>query len=392
MNVLLYQYGSICEPDIIAGLQELGFHVDTITDEITDKEITSKEQLTLVDHALQQKDYTFIFTINFFPVISEICNIYHIPYLSFIVDSPVLELHSDSIQNSWNRIFLFDRMLYEEFSPYNPDCIFHLPLATNTERWDHTIRQASGRERKQFSSELSFVGSLYTEKCPYYDLHFPSDYLRGYTEGLLNAQKHIYGYYLIDEALDAQFVNDLLAVNPDIYQFPEKARHDYKAVISQFYFGPRITEMERRELLTTLGRRFPVHLYSASDASDLPVHAHGTVNTHTQMPLIFHHSQINLNITAKSIRSGLSLRIWDILGCQGFLISNYQSEIPDYFTPDEDLVMYSSKEELLELTSYYLAHPEKCREIAKNAYEKIKQYHTYPVRLSQMIELAFFQN
>ena len=34
MNILFYQYGSICEPDIMEGFEELGFHVDSISEEI----------------------------------------------------------------------------------------------------------------------------------------------------------------------------------------------------------------------------------------------------------------------------------------------------------------------------------------------------------------------
>ena len=74
------------------------------------------------------------------------------------------------------------------------------------------------------------------------------------------------------------------------------------------------------------------------------------------MPLIFHYSKINLNITSKSIRSGLPLRIFDILGCGGFLLTNYQPELSNYFTPGYDLVCYSSEDELLEKTEYYLSH------------------------------------
>lgn len=389
MNLLLYQYGSICEPDIIAGFEELGFQVDTITREVYDKTITGEKQISLINHALQNRDYQFVFTINFFPAISEVCNIYHMPYLSLIVDSPVMELYSDSITNPYNRIFLFDRALYEEFAPYNPKCIFHLPLATNVARWDETLSHASGRLREQFSPEISFIGSLYSEKCPYYDLVLPNDYIRGYIEGVLNAQQKVYGYFFLEDVLDDSIVSEIVNHTPNFYSFPEKARRNDKAALCQLYLGSRITETERHSLLTTLGERFPVFLYSGSDAAKLPVHSFGRVKTHTEMPLIFHGSQINLNMTAKSIRSGIPQRVWDVLGCGGFLISNYQAEIPEFLVPGEDLLLYSSAEELMELTAYYMEHPNECRTIANNGYQKVKAFHTYPIRLSQMLEYAF---
>lgn len=389
MNLLLYQYGSICEPDIIEGFEELGFTVDTITDEVTNKQISGKEQISLIQHAVEKKNYQFVFTINFFPAISEICNIYKLPYLSLIVDSPVMELYSNAIRNSCNRIFLFDRVLYEEFAPYNPNCIFHLPLATNVARWDNVLSHTTPSQKEHFSSQISFLGSLYSEKCPYYQLHFPNSYLKGYMEGLLHAQEKVYGYSFLEDVISDTCVQEIVTATPEFYQFPELAIHNEKAALCQMYLGPRITEMERIDVLTALGKRFSVSLYSGSPADYLPVHFCGRVKTHTEMPVVFANSQINLNITAKSIRSAIPLRVWDVIGCKGFLISNYQAEIPEHFIPGEDLILYSSIDELTDLCAYYLERPGLCREIAENAYEKVKQFHTYPVRLAQLLEKAF---
>lgn len=205
----------------------------------------------------------------------------------------------------------------------------------------------------------------------------------------MQAQKQIYGYFFLEEVLDAALVKDIVDNTPDFFSFPEKSRKNYRAALAQYYLGAKITEMERRELLTALGKHYPVDLYTGSDATSLPVRCRGRVKTHTEMPVVFRRSAINLNMTAKSIRSGIPQRVWDVLGCHGFLISNYQTEIPEHFIPGEDLAVYSSADELLELTDYYLNHPKKCREIAENGYRKIKDYHTYPIRLTQMLELAF---
>lgn len=389
MNILFYQYGSICEPDIIETFEELGFHVDCITEEIENKNITGKEQIALLQRALSGKDYRFIFSINFFPSISELCNIYKLPYLSLVVDSPVMELYSDSVTNSCNRIFLFDRAQYDEFAPFNPTGIFHLPLATNIRRWDEVLSNSPAEMYEKYDKSVSFIGSLYSEKCPFNQLRFPSEYASGYIEGILEAQKKIYGYFFLEEVLDDALVNDIVDSTPDFFPFPEKSRKNYRAALAQYYLGAKITEMERKELLTALGKHYPVNLYTGSDASSLPVRCGGRVKTHTEMPLVFRRSAINLNMTAKSIRSGIPQRVWDVLGCHGFLISNYQTEIPEHLIPGKDLVVYSSADELLELTGYYLNHPKECREIAENGYQKVKNYHTYPIRLTQMLELAF---
>ena len=107
------------------------------------------------------------------------------------------------------------------------------------------------------------------------------------------------------------------------------------------------------------------------------------------MPLVFHYSKINLNITSKSIHDGLPLRIFDVLGCGGFLLTNYQTELAQWFTPGRDLEYYTGEDDLLEKVDYYLTHEEDRVEIAHNGYETVKKYHNYPERLLQMISLAY---
>lgn len=47
---------------------------------------------------------------------------------------------------------------------------------------------------------------------------------------------------------------------------------------------------------------------------------------------------------SKSIKTGIPLRLFDIMGAGGFLITNYQSEITQYFDIDKELVVYDSME------------------------------------------------
>ena len=114
----------------------------------------------------------------------------------------------------------------------------------------------------------------------------------------------------------------------------------------------------------------------------------GPADSQKVMPKIFKCSKINLNITSRSIKSGISQRVFDILGCGGFLISNYQPELAEYFTPDEDLVLYDSIDDLLCKIEYYLTHEETRRRIAQNGYEKIKQNHSYNTRLTQILNIS----
>lgn len=389
MNILFYRYGSICEPDIIASFKHLGFKITEDTREVYNKQLLPSDCIKGLNELLKQDTYSFVFSINFFPSVSDVCNIWGIPYLCLIVDSPVLELFSTSLANPCNKVFLFDRQLYNDFHHINPDGIFHIPLATNVRDNYATATMASAADRARFSSDISFIGSLYSEKCLYNQITLPEK-MRGYVDGLIEAQLLVYGYNFIEECVTPELIEAFCKVRPELINFPDSMKVDTKAVIAQHIISVKVAEQERLRYLKVLSEHFNVDLYTGSDTSSMPlIHNRGFAKTNTEMPIIFHQSKINLNLTAKSIRSGLSLRIFDVLGCEGFLITNYQAELPEHFNIGEDLEAYTSLDDLMGKCEYYLSHDKDRQEIAHNGFEKVKKYHTYDIRLTQMLEIAF---
>ena len=389
MKIYLYRYKSICEPDIINSFKRLGFDVYEETIGITKKELSISENIQITSKKLLSDNYMFVFSINFFPWLSDVCNIMKLPYISLIVDSPVLTLYSNSLQNAYNRIFIFDKTLFNEFFKLNPNNIFHIPLATNVSRTDELINNSSNSVKQHFACDISFIGSTYQEKCSYNDINLP-DYERGFVQGLIEAQLKIYGYNFIEDVISDDFVNNFIKYTPYSQPFPENYSANYRAIIAQYYLSVKVAEQERLRILKMLSDNFNVDIYTGSDTSSMPnIHNKGFADSLQQMPIIFNQSKINLNITSKSIRSGLPLRIFDVLGCQGFLITNYQAEIPEIFEIGKDLVTYDSMQDLKDKCHYYLTHNQERIEIAQNGYEKVKKLHTYDVRLTEILKLSF---
>ncbi len=389
MKIYIYRYGSICEPDVIDGFKSLGLQVDEETAEIHNKELLPADCVKIVSPKLLSEQYSMVFSINFFPWLSDLCEIAHITYMTLIVDSPVLELYSKSLCNQCNRIFLFDRMLYNEFEPHNPGHVFHIPLATNVERNDSVIKNASSETLAKYTCDISFIGSTYQEKCGFNRANLPA-FEKGYADGLIESQLKVYGYNFLEEAITDEFAETFLECTPNSYRFPPGYRENNRAMVAQLYLSVKVAEQERLRALRLLSDNFKVDIYTGSDTSTMPnINNRGFARSLDEMPIIFNQSKININMTAKSIRSGLPLRIFDILGCGGFLITNYQSELPEFFEIGKELVAYESMEHLVELCNYYLTHEDERIEIARNGYEKVKKLHTYPIRLLQMIDLSF---
>lgn len=384
MNILLYRYGSICEPDIIDAFQKLQVNVIEEKTEMTNKKLTPADQVALVAKNIDMHHPLFVFSINFFPAIAEVCHIYKVPYLCWTVDSPVLELFSTAIQYDTNRIFLFDRAQYEYFAPYNPDCIFYLPLASAVDRFDRTLE----KENKMFQNiDISFVGSLYSEKNKMNQLSKPlPEFEQGYIDGIVAASLKVYGYNFIEPLMNPTIINAIKERSNNFYSIERAVRDSDAYVAANDYVGIQVTQEERIQTLNTLAQYFKVDLYTRSDISPLKkVQTHDGISSLNEMPFLFRNSKINLNMTSKSIQTGLPLRIFDIMGCGGFVMTNYQSELPEYFEIGVDLEAYGSLEELVDKCDYYLIHDEERIQIARNGYEKVKALHTYEKRLATMI-------
>jgi spore maturation protein CgeB len=388
-KLFFYRYGSICEPDVIESFKRLGLDVVEETAEIREKNLMPGDCVKLVADKLLNGGFAFVFTINFFPWLSDVCNVAKIVYISLIVDSPVMELYSYSLSNACNRVFLFDRELYKEFESYNKGHVFAVPLATNMVRNDRVISGADDAAKARYKSDISFVGSTYQEKCPFNRAKL-SDKNRGFFDGIIEAQLKVYGYNFIENTITDQLAEEFLDSTPNSYRFPDGFRKNDRATVAQLYVSVKVAEQERLRALRMLSDEFSVDIYTGSDTSSMPnIHNRGFARSLDEMPLIFNQSKINLNITAKSIRSGLSLRVFDVLGCGGFLITNYQAELPEYFEIGRDLVAYESMEHLQELCRYYLAHDDEREEIAAHGRETVIANYTYDILLLKMIDMAF---
>lgn len=387
MNILIYRYNSICEPDLIDAFQSAGFNVVEETYEMQIKKVAPATRIQLVENHLKADSLLFIFSINFFPDIAEICHIYGTPYLCWTVDSPVPELFSKAISYETSHIFVFDYEQYLRFNQYNPEGILYLPLGINRKRFDQVISTISAADRQKFTHDISFVGSLYSEKNSMRKVHDLSDYTSGFVNALVNASLKIYGADIIEPALAPSVIDEIKSKAESFFQIAAPIAPSDSYVAAHQYIGTQVTEQDRIRTLNTLASHFNVDLYTLSDTSSLSgVTIHGGANSLIEMPKILHLSRINLNMTSKPIISGLPLRIFDIMGCGGFVMSNYQYEIPEHFEIGVDLETYSSIDELIDKCSYYLTHDEERQKIAANGYRKVCENHTYYHRIAQMIQ------
>ena len=81
MNILFHRYGSICEPDIMEAFQSLNFTVIEEDLEISQKSIDGEKRVSILAEKILTENPVFVFSINYFPYISEICQRLHVLYV-----------------------------------------------------------------------------------------------------------------------------------------------------------------------------------------------------------------------------------------------------------------------------------------------------------------------
>lgn len=151
-----------------------------------------------------------------------------------------------------------------------------------------------------------------------------------------------------------------------------------------------MAELERRDVLAVCGECASVALYTNSDTSAIhgDIKVFPPVDYDAQLPFLYRRSKINLNITCRSIVSGMPMRILDVMASGGFLVSNYQQELAEYFVPDEEVVLYESMDDLRQKLQYYLTHDEERKRIAENGYRKVQKEFTYDIALNKIFNLS----
>lgn len=382
MKILFLDTPAFAKSDMIAAFESHGIQCDLFFHEdYNDRRNPDFEQQ--FDIAAEKDNYDFVFSFNYFPIVSVCCMKHQLRYVAYIYDSPLVSLYSYTLINPCNYVFTFDKATYLSFQREGISTVYYLPMAANVKRLS-TLTQTANIP-SEYKSEVSFVGSMYTEEHNLFDrLVGLPDYTRGYLDGIMQVQQKIYGKFFIEELLNEQILKDMSASVE--YQTQRDSVESPAYVYANYFIARKITARERHDLLSAVSERFPLKLFSPQPDASLPHATYmGTVDYYNQMPLVFRHSKINLNISLKSIQTGIPLRGMDILGAGGFLLSNFQSDFLDYFVPGEDFDYYESEEDLLQKIDYYLSHDDVRAQMTQNALGKMTEYHTYEHRVEEIL-------
>ena len=383
MKILLYEWESYLQYDVKWICREEGINLDTFSWKFADKNADEKFE-DWFQKSVDVKEYDAILSINYWPMLSKVAQTHGIKYLAWCYDNPLNVIHpEETLGNPVNYVFFFDRVQAVKYMQAGFDTVHYLPLGVNASRLGKL--KVSREERKQYTADVSLVGSLYESRMQ--DLRaIMEEQTRGYLDAVMAAQQNLYGAYLLDELVTEDMITD---INSYVFeQNPDTSFSLLKEALT-FAMASEITRKERLVLLTLLGRRFDTRLYSFQSSEILQgVKCFPAIDYVMEMPKVFACSKLNLNPTLKCIQSGIPLRALDVMGAGGFLLSNYQIELAEQFADGQEMVLYESVEDAVAKADFYLKHEDIRGQIVNKGRNKVLEEYTLQKRFKEILQIS----
>ena len=387
MKIVYVNWKCFGAQDIVTALFRLGHEVNIV-------ELSDMAQVEIDDEFVDElcnkirlHNTELVISFNYYPSISLACMKMGCRYFAWIYDSPYVKAYDATITNNANYIGSFDSFMVDELNAKGVTTMHYVPLAVDVERVKNVIGKFNmmGKSEK-YRGEISFVGSLYNDRNMFYERLFDKGRdmeLIGYLDAVIDAQRRVYGCNFMEECIEGEVLDKIRKFMP--YKLSDGSYITEQRVYADYYLGPRIAFLDRKELLEKLALYFEVDYYSGTPYKLSGAYNRGSVDYNQEMPVVFNKTKINLNISLRSIRTGIPLRAMDIMGAGGFLLTNYQEDMFRHFEPGVQFEYYTSTDEAVDKAGYYIEHEEARSRIARAARDEIEKNHTFDIRLRQVL-------
>jgi spore maturation protein CgeB len=357
--------------DVIQSAQAMGWSVQTLPIKLEGEAESEMLKSLLMELVRFQPD--FLLTINHIGfdeagVLAGILEDYGIPICSWFVDHP-LPILGGAEQNATSntQLFCYERTALPWLARIGFEDPRYLPTASNPEQFHPSKVDASISAR--MGRPLNLVAGSWFQRAR----------LDVTPEGAEFARQ-----LAIGRTVDRKFLRDDLARLLE-QNAPEHGRALFMA--AQITLG-EATLQSRVELVRELADLGLVvygdtHWEKLVEGVELP----GAVHPTRELPSVFAGSDVNLNITAMQMPTALNKRVWDVPGSGGFLLTDSQADLFEFFETGVDVATFSCTEEAAEKARFYLDNPAARAKVAAAGFERVEKAHRTHHRLQSMVEV-----
>jgi spore maturation protein CgeB len=321
--------------------------------------------------------------INFSQPVAELCAERSYKLLCWEVDPAAHPQGTAPLTGAADGIFAFTyrRSYVGELRQLGLHHVEQLPLAADPE-----VRKPlslSPEQLAHYGAPVAFVGNSMIEDAPRFEALFLEQFCAH-----AGRSAKAKGENLLAEVLAAQrrdFGADRIAalLAPECRSFSEGELWRLARCASE------IAAAERRLAYVSRLGRFGIHVWGdkgwrAAEAAGVTYR--GTAKSYTDLTPIYCASTINLDIGRLHQLDIVTMRVFDVLACGGFVLAERSEDLGALFEIGREIACYSTLDELEHKVAHFLAHPEEARALAAAGREAVLSRHTISKRVGYMLE------
>lgn len=288
-----------------------------------------------------------------------------IPYVSWFTDTPRMILYNRVVHCSpYSVAATWERGYTEHLKEIGFEHVYFMPHATDPELFHRPALESHSRE-------LAFVGESmisHAEEAWEKLKEFPAvgDAVRGALDvGRMSREQFAKGVETI--------------VDPWLLKrcSPRERRHLELCLV---YEGTRRIRAALAKRLAPLG----LEVYGDPAWKDIHERSFDGVGYFDALAPFYQSTAVNINSTSIQMASAVNQRVFDCPAAGGFIITDAQADLNDFFDPGTESVAYRTLDELEELVSRYRTDVHERKRIVAQAQARIAAQHTHAHRLKDL--------
>lgn len=360
-------------------LREEGFTPYTVA-----LERLSVEELAHTASALEARLFV---AINYTEGLVEFCRERRLPLAVWEIDPATHEPRPVNGRTDHAALATFRRKNVRLWRKARFERVLHLPLAA-----DPRLRRPvalSSEERSHFGAPVSFVGSSMVENAERFTALFldlfrrwrgagpeADEEARAVLAAILDIQRSE-DRYIVPECLEERLPG-LRAAAREL-----GSPHDVAALVGE------IAAAERR--LSYCASLAPMGIQVWGDQGWRRIESYGVryrgpARHKSELNPIYCASTINLDIGRLYQDDIVTMRVFDVLACGGFVLAERSEELGELFEDGREIATYRGFEELRAKVAHYLRHPEERLAIAERGRAAVLERHTVSSRVRALLD------
>ena len=367
--------GTLFVDSVASALRAEGYSIFSF-----DAERQSPEELELV---LQTWRPEFIAGINYIQGLAEFGEDHGVPYLCWEID-PATDLPAPLHKPAPRaRIFTYRAANIPVFHAAGLEQVRYLPLAADPAR--RKPAQLTSAQRTRYGAEVSFVGaSMMRNVEPFQDQFksqlagwgvVPDEFAPRIISEVTAAQRADFTRYLIPDLLDQLLPGFRAHCSAASLPDPASLLAEISAAEKRLNY---LVELANHDLA----------VWGDPGWSQLAAHGvrtPGSALHETELPLIYSASTINIDVGRLYQSDIITMRIFDILACGGFVLAEHSEALAEAFELGVEIESYRTLPELQDKVAHYLRHPDQARTLAAAGREAVLTRHTIQGRVREML-------